>query len=400
MCKWYEMNIEPRDVLFFRRAKPISGSAIGEGAQWPMPSVFHHALLSAFHAKWPETKTKHQHIRDDENKSSTFLYGDLKTVGVFPAIGNTLYFPMPADVQCKDKEGKELTILKPGMLSGESDLPAPLEMGLFKDGEATKAKPAAWISCRGLQSYLNGDVQKKAVPDLFEIESRPGIGMDLQTGTADTGKFYIAEYMRLHEGVSLKGFAAAEALEPYFADSARSEFVFGGQRGVAFLDGVRDDAKLPAFGNPTGTRIKWLTLTPSIFTGGWLPSWVDKNGEILKFEMPRGETKKTWRKRPVEERKELAVRNSMGQLVAACIPKAIPYSGWKAHATDTEGAKPTRLCVPAGAVYYFETQSEEETQRLVEFLNGKRKSDMAAEKGFGFGLCGVWKRYEGKGENQ
>lgn len=109
MCKWTEIKIEPRDVLFFRGAKPISGSAIGEGANWPMPSVFHHALLSAFHARWPEAKTRHQHTDGDKNKKSSFLYGDLKTVGVFPVIGKDyvpedetnspaegMYFPMPA----------------------------------------------------------------------------------------------------------------------------------------------------------------------------------------------------------------------------------------------------------------------------------------------------------------
>ena len=321
-----------------------------------------------------------------------------------PAEG--MYFPMPADVQCRDNDGRELEILRPGALKKEHcDLPAPLTMGLFKEGDASKAKPNPWISCRNLQQYLGGKIEPEQKTALYDIESRPGIGIDPQTGTADTGtddeggKFYIAEYMRLRDGVALKGFATAEALEPYFADSKKIGFVFGGQRGVALLDGVRDDAVLPAGIEISGTRIKWVTLTPSIFTGGWLPSWVDKESGAIKgvetLKPPREprESRKDWRAR-------FETTPIPGKLVAACIPKPVPYSGWKAHATDKEGAKPTRLCVPAGAVYYFETKSEEETQRLVQFLNGKRKSDMAAEKGFGFGLCGVWEEFNKEGENQ
>lgn len=399
MCKWTEINIEPRDVLFFRGAKPMTGSALGEGARWPMPSVFHHALLSAFHAKWPGAKTNHQHIGDKENQNSSFLYGDLKTCGVFPTIGNVLYFPMPADVEFLNDSGDELCTLEPRNPSGSGDLPAPLEMGLYKppNAEATKRKPNRWISSADLEDYLKGiPLLHRNMDPLFDAESRPGIGIDPETGTADTGseneggKFYLAEYMRLRDGVTLKGFASAEAMKKYFADSKNSEFIFGGQRGVAHLDSVRsDDAALPAGIEISGTRIKWVTLTPSIFIGGWLPSWIDaKTGAIKGFKTVKPERK------PREPRESWRARFEKtpipGKLVAACIPKPIPVSGWKAHAAAKEGAKPTRLCVPAGAVYYFETDSEEEARQLVQFLNGKRKSDLSAEKGFGFGVCGKW----------
>ena len=71
MCKWTEIEIKPRDVLFFRGGKPMGASAIGEGGGWPMPSVFHQAMLSAFHERWPDAKTKHQHFEEDKNKKST-----------------------------------------------------------------------------------------------------------------------------------------------------------------------------------------------------------------------------------------------------------------------------------------------------------------------------------------
>jgi hypothetical protein len=119
---------------------------------------------------------------------------------------------------------------------------------------------------------------------------------------------------------------------------------------------------------------------------------MNSKGEILKFEIPKGESKKSWRKRPVAERTKMAEKSSIGKLVAAYIPKPIPYSGWKAQCGN-EGPRPTRLCIPAGAVYYFETENEEQTENLLKFLNGKRKSDIAAEKGFGFGVCGTWTKF-------
>jgi len=406
MCKWYEIKIEPRDVLFFRGAKPMQASTIGEGGQLPMPSVFHQAMLSAFHHHWPAAKTKHQHIRKNENQNSSFLYGDLKTVGVFPSDEKTTYFPMPADIQCADKEGKKLCMLQPGKPTGKSDLPVPLEKSLFKpDGAgATKEKPAQWISQEDLESYLKGHpetISNRTKPKLFDIESRPGIGIDPETGTAEDGKFYIAEYLRLRDGVSLKGFAAGESALSYFSENNKNEFIFGGQRGVAFLNAVRDDEKkLPQTDKPSGRRIKWVLLTPAVFTGGWLPSWIDaETGEVSLFEIPPGETKQNWRKRPKEERTRLAKKTSIGKLAASCIPKPVPYSGWKAQC-GTTGPRPTRLCVPAGAVYYFETENEAQTEKLLEFLHGKRKSDISAEKGFGFGLCGIWEEYKNNENNK
>ncbi len=405
MCKWTEIEIKPRDVLFFRGGKPMGASAIGEGGGWPMPSVFHQAMLSAFHERWPDAQTRHQHIRKGENKKSSFLYGDLQTVGVFPNVGKDyvpeekekpvkegVYFPMPADVQYKDKEGTELCILEPGKLSGKSDLPAPLELGLFKPGEATKEKPSKWISEKDLQRYLKEDVSKVGkAPTLFDIESRPGIGIDPETRSTEEGMFYIAETLRLREGVSLKGFASGDALEPYFSNGRKSEFIFGGQRGVAFLDGVRDDTKqLPTLGKPSGTRIKWVLLTPAIFTGGWLPSWIDpKEGKIVGVETTKPERKP--RESRADWRARFTKKEIPGKLVAACIPKPEPISGWRAQCGN-EGPRPTRLCVPAGAVYYFEAESKQAATQLLKFLNGKRKSDIAAEKGFGFGVCGTWSR--------
>lgn len=408
MCKWYEINVQPRDTLFFRGAKPMGASAIGEGANWPMPSVYHQAMLSAFHEKWPQLQSwEHGHTKGNEkNPGSSCRFGGLQTVGVFPERDGRLYFPLPADVQFLNNDSDELCVLEPRRLEGKGDLPNPLQMGLFKpeNAEATKRTPGRWISFADLIAYLDGKplADRKTKP-LFDAESRPGIGIDASTGTTGDGQFYMAESLRLRPGVALKAFATCgqvryrdekepdDVLRRFFSGSSAS-FVFGGQRGIAHLQGVRDSETARQVFSPAapqGRFIKWVTLTPSIFTGGWLPNWIDPQaGSIRAMETSKparqpGESRKAWRAR-------FGKKPIPGKLVAARIPKPIPYSGWKAQC-GSEGPRPTRLCVPAGAVYYFEVPEGEKPQPLVRFLNGRRKSDIAAEKGFGFGLCGTWR---------
>src|SRR6056297_3362063 len=102
MC-WYEMEIQPRDVLFFRDAKPMEASSVGEGAHWPWPNSLHDSLMSAFHHKWPkrqewEFEHKNKNGKDRNWETSSMRFGGLKTVGVFPVQNGELCFPKPADI--------------------------------------------------------------------------------------------------------------------------------------------------------------------------------------------------------------------------------------------------------------------------------------------------------------
>jgi CRISPR-associated protein Cmr3 len=96
------------------------------------------------------------------------------------------------------------------------------------------------------------------------------------------------------------------------------------------------------------------------------------------------------------------------RLVAALVPKPIPVTGW-ALPNDSDrpegGAKSTHLGTPAGAVYYFEADSQEQATALANALNWhgatagteikNRRSTLMGEKGFGLGVCGTWDFYGG-----
>jgi hypothetical protein len=89
------------------------------------------------------------------------------------------------------------------------------------------------------------------------------------------------------------------------------------------------------------------------------------------------------------------------------VPKPIVVTGWALpNETDRPqgGAKSTHLAVPAGAVYYFETDSSEAAVALANALNWHGatngteiqncRSTLLGEKGFGLGVCGTWQFYD------
>jgi hypothetical protein len=221
----------------------------------------------------------------------------------------------------------------------------------------------------------------------------------------------------------------------------------GGQQRACRVQPVQGDVHLDALfpvsqletlkpGADGKWRLKWLLLSPAVYPfisgaspGGWLPNWIAatdgfdhgrafRAGDVLlKSEIPakqRGESRDAWRKRVARE-----VNPIQARLVAARVPKPIVITGWSerlheiaaeavesgAAPTAQPGPRPTLLAVPAGAVYYFETDSAVEAAKLANALNWhgsdsnpttirNRRSTLMGEKGFGLGVCGTWDFYE------
>jgi len=395
----YQIKIEPRDKLFFKDGRPLGASSVGGGANWPLPTLFHSAMLSAIHQNgyndnWEST---HENISEKEEKKKNTRYklGGLKTFGPFPIINDDFYFPTPADIESSG------AIMQPIDLNNSSNLPQPLKYCIANNGAPTKEELGEWISTSELIKYLNGsksDTVKSA--ELFTSESTPGVAINPETRANEESKFYQADYLRLREdnNVSMVAFADCEArkfngetvdvLGDFFKDKNKN-FIFGGQRGVAYMDAKRE-TYLPGFKKPEGVRIKWLLLSPALFNNGWLPDWIDKyTGKVMLKERPeKGNlSRKEWR----EQIKNAP--NIGASLVAARIPKPTVMSGWKLDINkDNAGGQPkaTRVAVSAGAVYYFECENKIEAGKLIEELHCKVKSTQFGEQGFGLGICSAW----------
>ncbi len=413
----YQLTIRPRDVLFFRDARPMGGSYEGAGGQWPLPTTFHAALQSALYREWPdlvpEWESKHTHLTDKERsrqtvRKSALRFGGLKTSGPFPSRNGTLFFPTPSDVH---PDGVLAPLQAPD--GSASNLPRSLEYPVGIDSAATKVTVHPWISDHELARYLSGapDAKTTCAGDLYVTETRPGVGIDAATGANAEHVFFQAQYLRLREreGVGMTAFAACVArkasgtetdvLGHLFAANTTLPLQFGGQQGIAYVEALRTDESIPLWREQTvpigTTRIKWVLLSPAVFNAGWRPDWVDADGAVCLVDAPERSqfaSRTEWRQAIHDA---AAARPIAASLVAARIPGAVPFSGWSRNMRGGDeqkevGAKRTLLAVPAGSVYYFKATSPADAAALVRQLHGRARSSRYGESGLGLGVCGRW----------
>ncbi len=411
-------TFEPSDLLFIRDARPIDIG--GHGARWPDSPLIFDAIHAALHRAFPTPQPwEHTHCegvskrRDFAPENRTQRFGGLATAGIFPVDNGKWLFPRPADWR---EDGTQGAPLKPELLQGCSNLPSPLTHSLANPCKPSKAEAKPWWTKAAFDSYLAGkqpaESESKTQSDLYDGEWQTGIRIDPERQTQDGEGIYSAEYLRLREGVSAGFFAALptkqnegpplECIDRLFASD--SAILIGGQLRSCTVKASTAPATdiLPTGATITGTRLKWILLTPAIFPaigahpGGWLPSWIDAQGHVQLLDGP-GKNKA--KRSGVTEGKPIGAR-----LVAACVPRAVALSGWSerieaakdAGHIDNRGPRATMLAVPAGSVYYFEADSPEEAQKLASTLNWHaspnfhRRSTLLGEKGLGLGICTPW----------
>ena len=376
----HAFNLEPRDLLFLRDARPMAASDAGLGANWPRPDQLWNALLNAFHRQWPEPQSwdgtgkhtfrdkqlaEHDGKSKDKNADSSFRFGALKTFGPFPCKDDTFYLPCPLDLEmemvpCQD-----------------TNLPAPLAHA-FLPRKQGKQKAREWLSADDYARYLaGGDLSDPSdPPKLYDVERNIGIAINGETQTTVKGQLYLAEYLRLRQGVAL-AFEAECDLKPRGRNEiidllARPDrpgtLVIGGQQGVARLRTQEARLRLPHAEIKT-PRLRWTLLSPAVFNAGWLPGWCRDSRKVPEAQQaPLG---------------SVMLPGAAARLIAARIGKPLAFSGWDLKT----GPKPTQLAVPAGSSYVFDCGTVEAARALATLLHGRPRSDRFGEKGFGIGLC-------------
>lgn len=451
--------LHPTDVLFFRDGRPMSGSLAGHGAAWPLPNVVNAAFHAALHRAQLSGAHAHDHRDLGGNRATedSRKYGSLVTAGPFPVhvpeSGQgfaTWYLPRPLDLLAAS--------LNPALCptatfdSAFSSLPDPLEYAVANRHPPSKdsgAKP--WLSRAAYERYLSGEGMQtlgehEAMADasFCDAEHSIGIGIDPERHVQDGKSIYSAHYLRLRDrwrmGVlaltddKIKGSTThRQDLIPRLLEG-EGRIIVGGQQRLCTASFQKAPQRLEL---PLGKRagfaqvqrgtekrflVKWILLSPAVWPridtdashgitghpGGWLPNWIAatacefegnlvEEGSVLLLDGPGRE--KARRKR-LAPGKPIAAR-----LVAALVSKPIPVTGWavkdEAAGREEAGAKSTLLAVPAGSVYYFEAESQEDASKLAAALNWhgsdsngttlrNRRSTLLGEKGFGLGVCGTW----------
>ena len=397
----HTLELTPRDLLFLRDARPMEASDAGLGANWPRPDQLYHALLAAFHLRWPERQTWEgdEHTRRDERADINFRFGALKIVGPFPKKKDEkdkveIFFPRPLDLGMKLVECRG------------TDLPSPLKYAFLPTVKG-KASLPQWISSETYERYLARETVfdlKEKDSDLYGADRNIGIGIDPDTGTTVEHQLYQAEYLRLKDNVTLVCEASCEmklkqetlVVDAYDYRQTGGErleqVVLGGQQGMCSLsisDGGLAFPARPEEQTPT-QFVRWTLLTPAVFNAGWKPGWLDADGRVM---LPRGdlavearrpgESRKEWRERLHRERMHKDANRFDAYLVAARIEKPIAFSGWDM----TFGPKPTLLAVPAGSCYVFKCGNSDEAKALANVLDHAPRSDRLGSNGFGIGVC-------------
>ncbi len=377
------LKMTPRDLVFCRDARPMEESWSGSGGSLPAPTTFHGAIRAEYYRRFPKEKE----LRESERVSAS-----LKTWGPFLEKDGEMYFPTPLDIV----PGNQLLEVRPPEENVLSDLPNPLRCCLFSPGQASKKSPEKYISRRNLEKYLQGEAfSLTAESDFYDRESRPGITIDPKTRTVSDGKYYFAEYLRLRPGVVLTAAASMTAdgdLLKLF-DSANCSLPLGGQQSLMYVDAQPNAGITLPEPRIKGTCVKWVLLTPVLWTRGWLPDFVEdvspeKEWNVLLSSRSADLPPRREGESRAEYRKRTAGVPITARLIAARIGKPQPVSGWKMQGAGGGVPRATRLLVPAGSVYYFETPDEEAARLLVQALHGRTLSNFGGTSGLGFGVCG------------
>ncbi len=239
---WHELTLEPRDTLFFRDARPMSGGGIGQGAQWPLPHTLHGALHTALYRAFPERQSGETNWRRPQRKTgrisqkhTELRFGNLRTVGPFPVLENETLVPTPKDLVMAEEADKAEIGFKPVELpeGWQSDLPGELQWPVARTGKPSKAVVPGWIPLSEMLTYLEGKpVELVSSSELWDVERNVGIAINDLTGATESGRLYQAEKLRPRPGVQLRAFAALAGGGPDFLEEAfknQHSILFGGE---------------------------------------------------------------------------------------------------------------------------------------------------------------------------
>ncbi len=371
--------IEPSDVWLFRDARPFSAGETSRAAGIfpPTPQTMQGMVRSLRLGQSQETF--------DYRRWSSALQGQIGQPNDYGALtlrgpllasrtphGLTRYFPLPQDIT---KINGSWRILTPAAHSAaRMNWPAPdsastpaLQPLLPPSGTPEKFE-TGWLDEMELAAYLSGVATTNLTPasSLFEREPRFGIEMDNYAKCPVEGRLYQAKFMRLREGIGLLlEVGATVPLNPGGLIAVGGEARAGRyviETAAAFdAPGLAQQAQ--NFAASAGTlRFKLYLATPALFGQGWLPKWIDAN-------TLQGET-----------------ANVTLTLRAAALGRPQNIGG-RSIATGG-GARLMYRAVPAGSVYFFETNNT--VADVVQAFHGRNISDLNPQIGFGLAYMGGW----------
>jgi CRISPR-associated protein Cmr3 len=346
-------NINPLDTFFFRDGKPFSMGAEtwADSVFPPSPSAIYGALRSLWISRQSGGFSIEKNIEDSEK---------LEIKGIYFKRDNDIALIAPRDLvhekDCKDlkyllsptaiKSVSNYKGLKPALANTESFVEN------FESGDI--------ISKEGFEKYLRRNVKEvHPLESSFYVkgESKIGIGRNVNTRVTDEGRLYRVDFKRLTNGTTI-------IVDYTGLDFEKEAFIrFGGEGKAANIVAIEsaDFAKIQAPETLTDNMFRLILTTPSIFSNGWLPSWI--NNETFTGNY----------------------KNINLELISATLNRPLSFGGWDLKKREP---KPMYRAVPAGTVYWFKYK-DCSIDKIIDTFHQKSISDVKSNEGFGISVVGA-----------
>ncbi|MCS7177917.1 MAG: type III-B CRISPR module-associated protein Cmr3 [Anaerolineae bacterium] len=355
-----KLFLEPIDVWLFRDGRPFDARSDHRAQSLfpPYPTVMQ-GILRSHHLVVKGVDLRDQKAIERTVGTATTYPPGFRMRGPFMARrtseGVRRYFPLPADAVTQENTLRALTPLSPPLGIWTS---VPTPQILWCESEGDEIKERWWVREDALIMYLEQGILRldeakregRICPQsaLFQRENRLGIGLDDAARTAQEGALYEVEFIRVASGVGLA--VDVEGLEGW---PERGILRAGGEGRGAYFE-ISDTPAWPEVPDPLPERFKIYLATPAYFEEGWRP--------------------KDWQR----------FFHGRVELVAVALGRYEVLGGFD---LATGSHKPARRYVPAGSVYFF--QSDGQATLKADLVN-QAITDYGAEIGFGQILIGRW----------
>ncbi len=358
MTTHMRIRLRAGDTLFFRNAKPFNLGAenTATGIFPPPHSVIYGALRSAWFAQSKESMQVFTEKVNTDADNSLKLKINSVLLNLVEGEDNYILYPLPADIAFgKEEDDNNQRRRIPLQLRKAGHSSAKTDFVLHAGDKAAESLERAALTAKHIQDYLNGKEESITYKDYSIItkETKIGIGISRETGAVKEGQLYKVEMLRLE--------SQKERIE--IIVDFEWEGVEFKPEGVLRLGAEGKTAQYSLFEKDTTLKNEWevaedecycklYLATPAIFTEGWLPEGLQPVGK-RKYE---------------GEIKGVKIKN----LLAAAIPGYQALGGYHMQTAGniTKGPKPLRRAVPAGSVYYLQTEPGG-VKKLMEELYGK-----------------------------
>ena len=378
--------LQPNDTFFFRDGRPFTKGEQSEGHSIfpPLPSTVLGALRSAYIAEYGDLRLFYSGKMSDVIGTPTSLCNAIRLRGVFLANSRKdqleMFLPVPLDLVYRENERKPdnipLHLLTPNEsknFASNGTMSNPLS---WSTSESIGADADGLLRLGAMSRYLQGieELQLTDRATLVEPEPKVGIARSRITLSSEDHMLYRINMSRFKNSDENYGFVVDYKCAKTLPQTGLLKL--GGEgKSFVYRRGNLDRKRLCNHLESVKTavqstgRFKLYFAMPTIFSQGWLPSWLDD--ETLSGEY------RTEKSSPISLK-----------LLTAAVGKPVTVGGWDMAKGE---AKPAYRAVPAGSVYYFELVDKNRVDDLIAAFHYQNISDERSEEGFGLALIGVAK---------